>query len=387
MEEHFKSTKNQKLQNAYGMWASKIDNKQIIAIYLNDPEHEMAAFFGISAVGKQVCIVSNDIMKNLDKRFTALTEKKAPSSCLMPTGKPNSFITFTSGSTNNPKAILRSQKSWIYSFKKNGVLKNDTVAVLGNLSHSLALYAATEAMHIEADLIFTGLRPKGQPTVIYATPTLLKLIYKNDSIYPIVRKIFIGGGVFNEADRMFCNHRFPNAEIKVFYGTAETSFITVSDDKTPPNSVGRAYEGVEIEIKNEAVFIKSPMIAENYLDNQILMDVNIYFPTGELGRVDNNGFLFLKGRLDRAVNISDKIIYLDVLEDDLLSLPGIEYAAVIALPNSKRGQKVFAAVYGNNASHNQISEILSLKEWPLLLSGKTDYVKITAILKDFFYEK
>jgi acyl-CoA synthetase (AMP-forming)/AMP-acid ligase II len=129
------------------------------------------------------------------------------------------------------------------------------------------------------------------------------------------------------------------------------------------------------------------MIAENYLDNQILMDVNIYFPTGELGRVDNNGFLFLKGRLDRAVNISDKIIYLDVLEDDLLSLPGIEYAAVIALPNSKRGQKVFAAVYGNNASHNQISEILSLKEWPLLLSGKTDYVKITAILKDFFYEK
>ena len=361
MEERFKSTKNQKLQNAYGMWASKIDNKQIIAICLYDPEHEMAAFFGISALGKQVCIVSNDIMKNLDKRFTALTEKKAPSSCLMPTGKPNSFITFTSGSTNNPKAILRSQKSWIYSFKKNGVLKNDTVAVLGNLSHSLALYAATEAMHIEADLIFTGLRPKGQPTVIYATPTLLKLIYKNDSIYPIVRKIFIGGGVFNEADRMFCNHRFPNAEI--------------------------AYEGVEIEIKNEAVFIKSPMIAENYLDNQILMDVNIYFPTGELGRVDNNGFLFLKGRLDRAVNISDKIIYLDVLEDDLLSLPGIEYAAVIALPNSKRGQKVFAAVYGNNASHNQISEILSLKEWPLLLSGKTDYVKITAILKDFFYEK
>ncbi len=48
MEERFKSTKNQKLQNAYGMWASKIDNKQIIAICLNDPEHEMAAFFGIS---------------------------------------------------------------------------------------------------------------------------------------------------------------------------------------------------------------------------------------------------------------------------------------------------------------------------------------------------
>ena len=222
MSERFKSNKNKKLQNAYGIWASKKDDKQIIAICLNDPEHEMAAFFGIAETGKKVCVVSSDMIKILDKRYTVLRKKKNPSNLPINISKTNNFVTFTSGSTKKPKAILRSHKSWIYSFNKNGVLKSDTVAALGHLSHSLTLYAATEAMHIGANLIFTGLRPLGEPTIIYATPTLLKLVYKNNIIYPKVRKIFIGGGTFNDLDRDFCQQRFPNAEIKVFYGTAES---------------------------------------------------------------------------------------------------------------------------------------------------------------------
>jgi long-chain acyl-CoA synthetase len=387
MSERFKSNKNKKLQNAYGIWASKKDDKQIIAICLNDPEHEMAAFFGIAETGKKVCVVSSDMIKILDKRYTVLRKKKNPSNLPINISKTNNFVTFTSGSTKKPKAILRSHKSWIYSFNKNGVLESDTVAALGHLSHSLTLYAATEAMHIGANLIFTGLRPLGEPTIIYATPTLLKLVYKNNIIYPKVRKIFIGGGTFNDLDRDFCQQRFPNAEIKVFYGTAETSFITISDNKTPPNSVGLAYEGVKLETINGEVFVTTPMIAENYLDEEISMNVVTPFSTGEIGHIDNDGFLFLDGRLDRAVNISDKIVHLDTLENDLMSLSGIKYAAVITIPDAKRGQKAFAAVYGGIASHPQISGIINLKEWPLLLSGKTDYIKVTASIKEAFYEK
>lgn len=384
MQERFISVKNKNLQNAYGIWASKISNKQIVAICLNDPEHEIAAFFGISLTGKQVCIASRDIVKNLDKRFIILNKKKAPSNHLPTIKDQNNFITFSGGSTKKPKAILRTHESWIYSFKRNGVLKSDKVAVLGHLSHSLALYAATEAMHIGAKLIFLGMRPLGKPTIIYATPTLLKLVYKSDKIYPQVRTIFIGGGHFRDKDKTFCKYRFPNAEIKVFYGTAETSFITISDNKTPPNSVGQTYDGVDIYIKEGAISVKTPMLATNYLDNQIIMDPNLPFSTGEIGWIDDNNFLFLKGRSDRAVNISDKLIHLDALEDDLKSLPGIEHAAVITLPDEKRGQKAFAAVYGRHITHPQISGIVFLEEWPILLSGKTDYFKVTEILQKTF---
>ena len=129
------------------------------------------------------------------------------------------------------------------------------------------------------------------------------------------------------------------------------------------------------------------MIAENYLDKEVSMDVNMPFSTGETGHIDNNGYLFLEGRLDRAVNISDKIVHLDTLENDLMSLSGIKYAAVITIPDARRGQKAFAAVCGEIASHPQISGIINLKEWPLLLSGKTDYIKVTALIKEAFHEK
>ena len=384
MQERFISLKNKKLQNAYGIWASKISNQKIVAICLNDPDHQIAAFFGISLVGKQVCIASSDIVKNLDKRFIILNKKITPSNHVATIKPQNNFITFSGGSTKKPKAILRTHKSWIYSFKRNGVLKSDKVAVLGHLSHSLALYAATEAMHIGAKLIFLGMRPQGKPTILYATPTLLKLVYKSDKIYSQVRTIFIGGGHFSDDDKTFCKYRFPNAEIKVFYGTAETSFITISDSKTPPNSVGQTYDGVEIYIKEGAISVKTPMLATNYLDNQIVMDPNLPFSTGEIGWIDDNNFLFLKGRSDRAVNISDKLIHLDALEEDLISLPGIEHAAVITLPDKKRGQKAFAAVCGCHITHPQISGIICLEEWPILLSGKTDYFKVKEILQKAF---
>ena len=110
MSERFKSNKNKKLQNAYGVWASKKDDKQIIAICLNDPEHEMAAFFGIAKTGKKVCVVSSDMIKILDKRYTVLRKKKNPSNLSINISKTNNFVTFTSGYQKTQSYFAKSQK-------------------------------------------------------------------------------------------------------------------------------------------------------------------------------------------------------------------------------------------------------------------------------------
>ena len=384
MKDYFRSHHNQRLQNAYATWALNIPVAQIIAICLSDPKHAMAAFFGISLIGRQVCITSPEIIKNLDSRFTSLIEKQKPNDDVIIAGKMTNFITFSSGTTCAPKAILRSHKSWIFSFGKTGVKLTDSVAILGHLSHSLALYAACEAMHIGAQINYCGMRPCRTPTVIYATPTLLKLVYKNSEIYSQVRLIFIGGGHFSAADKSFCDERFPNANVRIFYGTAETSFITISDSKTPNGSVGRAFFGVKIQTKNEVISVETPMLAVKCMSGTEIFGDSIPFVTGELGWVDENGFLYIHGRSDRAVKIADKMVHLDVLESELMLIKGVKNAAVITLPDIKRGQRAFGAVIGNDVKHPQISNILQLTKWPQLLSGKTDYLKLKEILAKAF---
>jgi long-chain acyl-CoA synthetase len=380
MNDRFQSSFSPKLQNAYGAWATKLADSQIAAICLDDPEHTMAAFFGICLVGRPICVVAQSSLVNLGSQFATLTQKLVPQDNSPAPSQPSDFLTFTSGSTSSPKAILRSQKSWIYSFSRNGVTSNDTVAILGHLAHSLALYAACEAIHIGADVIFCGTREQGNPSVVYSTPTLLKIAYKNSEIKPRVRLVMIGGGHFSADDRLFCQEKFPNAEVKVFYGTAETSFITLADKDTPNGSVGKAYDGVTVRAPNGEIQVCSPMMATGYFGQIDTIDKSKPFATGELGWIDNDGFVFLHGRSDRAVTISDKTVHLDELEAELLKAANIQLSGVVALPDAKRGMRAYAAVTGGTAQHPQIAKVVTLSEWPRLLSGKTDYVRLTQIL-------
>ena len=68
---------------------------------------------------------------------------------------PRSFVTQTGGSTGSPKMIRRTPGSWCASFEVNAerfaLTASDRAAVLGHLTHSLALYGVLEALHVGAD--------------------------------------------------------------------------------------------------------------------------------------------------------------------------------------------------------------------------------------------
>jgi long-chain acyl-CoA synthetase len=384
MQTRFHTAYNQPLQNAYGAWAARLRDDCIVAIALPNPEHTMAAFFACAHVGKRACIVTPDMLAGFDDTFVPLTTQLSPSSAPQSIMPSPEFITFTSGSTNRPKAILRDAKTWIYSFARNGIDADDTVAVMGNLSHSLAHYAATEAMFNGANVIFCPKRLTGDPTVIYATPTQIKLATSSAASNPNVRLVMIGGGHFTATDRQNCQQQFPMADIRIFYGTAETSFISIADETTPDGSVGQAYDGVKISIINGEVNVVTPMIAGGYLDKVKTFEQGIPFATGEIGAIDAQGNLFLQGRADRRVTLADKSVHLDAIEADLLAQHGITNAGVVALPDAARGLRAYACVQGIEANHPLLGGVLVLEEWPQLLSGKTDYVRLKQILAQAF---
>lgn len=389
--------------SAYGQAVAGLPPGLPVLINLADPLHALAAFHGILAQGRPCGIGDDRIAASAPRgTFHVLDTQLPPRDPRdMPMSRvPAPFITFTGGTTGAPKAILRDQASWLYSFERQGIMPYDRVAVLGGLSHSLALYATIEALHRLADIwLLAGLRPKAQAaairdqgiTVLYATPTQLKLLSGSPPC-PSVTRLFVGGGDFDADTRARTQDLFPNARIAVFYGTSETSFVTVSDAETPKGSVGKAYPGVTLKTDAEGlIWASSPMIFRDYLmsGGAQARRQGGFVSVGDLGRIDADGFVYLTGRADRIVSISDRSVSLDAVERQIERIEGIAQVAAIALPDAKRGHALGIAICGDPglvwrqaAQLPKIRRVIALETWPMLTSGKTDYPALEALLAD-----
>jgi len=178
-------------------------------------------------------------------------------------GNAPMFETLTGGTSGAPRRIWRSQASWLASFAQNarlfGIGPGVSVSVLGRLAHSLSLYGALEALHLGARLhLLDGMRPDRQRAalaahrvaVLYATPSQLRLLLEaGGPILPDMAVMLIGGSALDLPLRQALRRLCPGADIRAFFGAAETSFITLADDDTPEGSVGRPYPGVQISLR------------------------------------------------------------------------------------------------------------------------------------------
>mgnify|MGYP001089625470 CR=1 FL=1 len=331
----------------------------------------------------------------------------------------------TSGTSGHPKTVLRSQGSWISSFEQNrlgfGLTPADRYAILGSLSSSLVAYASVEAMHLGMGLLdLCGLAPAEQTnllramsaTVLYCSPAQLRLLTgarrrRDAAPLPAMRHVRCGGGKLDAATRQAAAALCPGADIREFYGAAETSFITLSDDATPPGSVGRPYPGVRIEIRDAAgertegtgeIWVESPYLFLRYVEGDAgdTRWQDRFLTVGELGHLDAEGNLYLKGRKSRMVTVGDRNVFPEEIEAHLLTLPGIRQCAVIALPDRLRGHRLAAVIEGagDAASADSIRRscrsclgpaatprrVMFVDSLPLMAAGKPDFDALANLL-------
>jgi len=220
---------------------------------------------------------------------------------------------------------------------------------------------------------------------------------------PSVRLILCGGGDLDSATRDQAQALCPNAEITVFYGSAETSFVTLSVAETPVGSVGKAYPGVEITVRDGdgaltegigEIWVKSPYLFDRYAGGESTTTrwKDGALSVGELGRLDRDGNLWITGRKDRAVNIADTLISPEAIEREIAST--LQHACtVLPVPDAMRGQRLVIVLEGEHqadlASAAQTAaakavgrtaaprHVLFHPSLPRLSSGKTDLVTLT----------
>lgn len=334
------------------------------------------------------------------------------------------FQCLSSGTSGTARRIERSHQSWIASFDINGqrmqIGAEDRYAIIGVLSHSLPLYAALEACHLGADVqLLAGLRPDrllqfmatSGSTILYLTPTQARQLCAasaaGSGLRFGVRHLLCGGGKLDEKTRLALARLFPGAQIVEFYGASETSFITMSTEDTPAASVGSAYPGVSIRVKDEhgqpasgsgEIWVKSDYLFLGYASGQ-WRDTRLcdgYLSIGEMGWLDDSGNLYLSGRKSRRANVADNTIFLQEIEEVMLQHMAVHHCVVVAKQDELRGEVLVAVVEGKSDAilrrrllqHARLQlgailapkQILFLERLPVLGAGKPDIREIQSLV-------
>jgi acyl-CoA synthetase (AMP-forming)/AMP-acid ligase II len=146
------------------------------------------------------------------------------------------------------------------------------------------------------------------------------------------------------------------------YGMTETAHQATSQPlplrgRVKQGSVGRA-TGVELRIVGSdgrtcsagtegEVWVHGPTVARGYLRDPTETALNFtdnWFRTGDLGAIDEEGYLFLTGRIKNIINRGGEKISPEHIEDVLAGCRGVAEAAVFAIPDATYGERVGAVV-------------------------------------------
>ena len=138
------------------------------------------------------------------------------------------------------------------------------------------------------------------------------------------------------------------------YGLTETTALySVAPVMEGPHagSAGRIVcaEGVDTKVgDNGELLIRGPNVMRGYFRDPertaAVIDPDGWFHTGDVGRIDENGYVWITGRLSRTIILSSgKKIAPEELEESLLGIPGIREAVV---SGNSETREIHAEVYG-----------------------------------------
>ena len=144
------------------------------------------------------------------------------------------------------------------------------------------------------------------------------------------------------------------------YGQAEIGEVigwTAADAKQHPGKVGaagRPHPGVEIRIDDPdgdgvgELLVNPPSTAVDLAAARLTADG--FVRTGDLARVDGDGFVWLEGRLGDLINRGGHKVFPEEVEEVLVSTPGIREAAVVGVFDERLGEVPVAFVAGEAES-------------------------------------
>lgn len=268
------------------------------------------------------------------------------------------WVALSSGSTGNPRLIVRSEQSWSLSFPVLNQLLNLTAADVfylpGSPASSLVLFSLAHAASLGARLVGDSAKSRltetellqvdlalSDATVFHGTPSLLRSLLKrlDSGVKSSIRVALVGGDVLDQATREQAQAH--GLKVVSYYGAAELSFVAIDLD-----GLGlQPFPGVETKIIDHQLWVRSPYRAIAYLgDGGALRETADGWATvGDLA-TEHEGRLNIQGRADGAIQTAGATVIPEDVEQALARLPGVEQIVVFGLPNDVIGNLVAAVL-------------------------------------------
>ena len=294
------------------------------------------------------------------------------------------MLMYTGGTTGLPKGVASTQRAQMLNLYHlamvQGLAFSEDAVYLHHMPmfHSMggnaALSAAafgTEATVIpafEPGAFMTAVAKHGVTETVLV-PTMIAMILRHPEYSPdrlsSLRRIGYGGMAMPHALLAKLQESSPDIELLQGYGMTEAcptlTFLTAEDHRRGEekrHSVGRPLPGVEVGIFDEdgnrlaagevgEVCARGGNIMTGYWDNpeataRVFRDG--WYRTGDLGKFDDDGYLYLVDRVDDMIVTGGENVYSIEVENALMTYPGVVQVAVIGVDDEMWGKRVHGIV-------------------------------------------
>lgn len=289
-------------------------------------------------------------------------------------------VVWTSGTTGRPKGSQVVHRCSVHSaMSYQRVLRlraGETTAVLFPLSYISAMHAhVLPAMLAGATSVliettsprrWVELLAEHQVAWAYAMPSWWQLAARDARLdgprLPALRVAGAGGAPFPPKLVATLRDRLPNTRLVDIYGLSEThspaTMLLDHEFTTRPGSVGRPLPCMEVEIRSETgevrrpgeageIWLRGSLVTSGYLDDPRATAESIvdgWFRTGDIGRLDDEGYLFVLDRVKDMINRGGSKVFSAEVETLLREMPGVQDVAIVAAPDQLAGEAVAAFV-------------------------------------------
>jgi acyl-[acyl-carrier-protein]-phospholipid O-acyltransferase/long-chain-fatty-acid--[acyl-carrier-protein] ligase len=299
-------------------------------------------------------------------------------------------VLFTSGSSGEPKGVVLSHRNLLANVSQFGELLNPSKrdGLLASLPffHSFGCTVTLWYPLIERLRMVTYPNPldaeknaelieKHKITFLLATPTFLRVYLRKARREQLASvRLVITGAEKLPRDVANAFHEKFGKEVMEGYGLTETSPVVgvnlpepekhrPDDEVQPssrPGSIGKMAPGIAAQIRDPEtgrvlslhatgmLWLKGANIFEGYLNEpeltaEVLQDG--WFKTGDLGRFDEDGFLYIEGRVSRFSKIGGEMVPHESLEVKILEALGggqedTRSVCIVGVPDRSKGEAV-----------------------------------------------